>query len=198
MPHQMLINSSPEDRPNHYQVLDIPWTVGTGLELSAQHLKAAYRRALLRHHPDKTQAQSDSVHSREDCKNVKGESTYTVDRLTEAYATLSVPELRAEYDRVLKLLARPMNGTGQGGYQAFHSGLETVDLDDLGYDEEGGVWYKSCRCGDERGYQIRETDLEETSDLGELHVGCRGCSLWLRVLFGVVEGRVEDRDTDRV
>jgi diphthamide biosynthesis protein 4 len=62
-----------------------------------------------------------------------------------------------------------------------------VDLDDLVYDEAEVTWHRSCRCGDDRGFLIRETDLEEASDIGELHVGCKGCSLWLRVLFGVVE-----------
>jgi diphthamide biosynthesis protein 4 len=164
----MLINSSPEDTPNHYQVLDLPWSLDAGSELSAQHLKAAYRRALFRHHPDKIRAQSDFVHDPEDRKNTKGESTYTVDQISEAYATLSVPKLR----------------------------LETIDLDDLGYDEEGEIWFKSCRCGDGRGFQIRGADLEDTSDLGELHVGCRGCSLWLRVLFGVAEESVKARVAD--
>lgn len=196
MPYEMFMNSPSQDLPNHYQVLDLPWTLGTDSELSAQHLKAAYRRALFRHHPDKTRMQSDAVHDQENCKSTKGESTYTIDQISEAYAILSVPKLRSEYDRVLKLLARPTNGTGQEGNDAFRSGLESVDLDDLGYDEAAEVWFKSCRCGDKQGFQIREADLEEASDLGELHVGCRGCSLWLRVLFGVAEESFEDRVTD--
>jgi hypothetical protein len=66
----------------------------------------------------------------------------------------------------------------------------------MNYDEMGETWFKSCRCGDERGFQVREADLEEASDIGELHIGCRGCSLWLKVLFGVVEEKAEGRVTD--
>jgi diphthamide biosynthesis protein 4 len=35
--------------------------------------------------------------------------------------------------------------------------------------------------------EVREEDLEDAGEEGEVVVGCRGCSLWLRVLFGVVE-----------
>ncbi len=183
----MVTNGSLEDTPTHYQVLDLPWNVGAGLDLSAQHLKAAYRRALFRHHPDKNEAQSDSKHDLEVRKKSGKEVIYTIDQVTEAYATLSVQKLRSEYDRVLKLQTPPPKRSGQSDDQKFRSGLEVLDLDDLDYDETGRIWFKSCRCGDERGFQIRETDLEEASDVGELHVGCRGCSLWLKVLFGIAE-----------
>jgi diphthamide biosynthesis protein 4 len=196
MPHQMVTNDSLEDIATHYQVLDLPWNFGVDSDLSAQHLKAAYRRALFQHHPDKTGAQSESKHDLEVGKSPGNKATYTIDQITEAYATLSIPKLRSEYNRVLKLRARPPKDTGQGDDQIFRTGLEIVDLGDLSYDEMGEVWFKSCRCGDERGFQIREADLEEASDIGELHVGCRGCSLWLKVLFGVVEEKAEDQVTD--
>ena len=67
-------------------------------------------------------------------------------------------------------------------------------MEDLEYEEAQGtpVWYRICRCGDDRGFLIREQDLEEAEDDGEICVGCRGCSLWLKVLFAVVEGIPED------
>jgi diphthamide biosynthesis protein 4 len=196
MPHQMVTNDSLEDIATHYQVLDLPWNFGSDSDLSAQHLKAAYRRALFQHHPDKTGAQSNSKHDLAAGQKSGNKAIYTIDQITEAYTTLSIPKLRSDYDRVLKLRARPTKGTGQGDDQIFRSGLEIVDLDDLNYDDMGDVWFKSCRCGDERGFQIQEADLEEASDVGELHVGCRGCSLWLKVLFGVVEEKVEAHGTD--
>lgn len=78
---------------------------------------------------------------------------------------------------------------------------ETVDLDDLVEEEEGGVvgagssssggmsWSRSCRCGLQRGFIVTESQLEEESDAGgrEVLVQCQGCSLWLRVEFGVEE-----------
>lgn len=98
---------------------------------------------------------------------------------------LSVPKKRAQYDIELKLQS---SAEDQGqGKQTFKTGIEIADLDDLGYDEAENVWYKGCRCGDERGFLIREADLEEVADEGELGVGCRGCSLWLKVLFGVAD-----------
>ena len=63
-------------------------------------------------------------------------------------------------------------------------GLETVDLDDLDYDEEGGgAWYRGCRCGSVRGFRVTEEDLEKEVENGDVVVGCVGCSLWLRVTF---------------
>lgn len=72
-----------------------------------------------------------------------------------------------------------------------------MDLEDLSEDgnEDGGVWFRGCRCGDERGFLVTEEDLERgvdaenegkgTTGRGEVVVGCRGCSLWVRVVFAV-------------
>ena len=88
---------------------------------------------------------------------------------------------RAEYDREL---ARTPEVKGTGKVE-FRTGVETVDLDDL---EEGeGVWWRGCRCGDDKGFEVQEEDLEAAIKEGEVSVGCKGCSLWLRVLFGVVD-----------
>jgi curved DNA-binding protein CbpA len=58
-------------------------------------------------------------------------------------------------------------------------------------------WYRSCRCGNPRGYHFTEADLEEAADLGELMVGCADCSLWLRVHFAVLEDDDEgNHDSD--
>lgn len=108
---------------------------------------------------------------------------------------LSDPKERRAYDRGLKaqrllyggILGNGANGNG-GGDKKFKTGVDVVDLDDLEYDEAEGIWYRGCRCGDERGFEVREHDLEEGGGEGEVVVGCRGCSLWLRLLFGVVEG----------
>ena len=87
-------------------------------------------------------------------------------------------------------------------------GVEVVDLADMefapggagkGGDEVGlgdGVYYKGCRCGRERGYEVPVRVLEECVEDGEVVVPCAGCSLWVRVVFAVVEeeeeeGRVE-------
>lgn len=162
----------------HYEVLSLPQSKA----LTPRLVKTAYRRALLQHHPDK----SGSVTP----------SKYSVDQITVAYQTLSVPKLRSEYDRELVLSAKSAPQTQDG--EIFRTGVEVVDLEDLNEEEDSAtgesVWYRSCRCGDERGYLIKEEDLEEASSEGELYAGCMGCSLWLKVLFGVVEEVEKDEE----
>ena len=168
--------------PTHYEVL----ALSSGL-LSSQNdpsiiLKKAYHRALLRNHPDKTtssiltNSNKDTTKSRE----------YSVDQITEAFAVLSSPTRRAGYDNALRL-SRKDGGTEGWEGGKFQTGIENVDLDDLAHDEAQNCWYRSCRCGNERGFLFREEDLEEVSSDGELMVGCLDCSLWLRVYFAVLE-----------
>lgn len=175
--------------PTHYEVLGLPASSSSSGALTPQLLKAAYRRALLLHHPDKEAASHKGRFQRE-----KGVGCFTVDQITEAYSVISTPKLRAEYDRELAL--RPRHGGAGTGQQQdiFRTGVEAVDLDDLEFDDGESLWYRNCRCGDERGFLIREEDLEEAADEGELHVGCRGCSLWLKVLFGVVDEEAQAGD----
>jgi diphthamide biosynthesis protein 4 len=173
--------------PSHYEILGLPKSLGDSSIPSAQQLKAAYRRALLHHHPDKIRKQASITYER-DGEKFDLKQDYTIDQITEAYAILSVPKLRSEYDRALKLRSHSSEDVTQRDLKVFRTGSETIDLDDLAYDEAGEFWYKSCRCGEDLGFSIREADLDEASDIGELHVGCKGCSLWLRILFGVVEG----------
>ena len=151
----------------HYQLLGLQGRQYAST-LSPQEVKAAYRRALLQYHPDK---RSDDV------------PDVTVDDIALAYKTLSEPALRAEYDRWLE--ASKCNAQVKG--QPHHTGLETVDLDDLALDADTSSWSRGCRCGDDRGFLVMESELEKNVDDGELIVGCKGCSLWLRVLFKIEE-----------
>jgi curved DNA-binding protein CbpA len=163
----------------HYEVLGLP----AQTSLTPQLIKAAYRKALLKHHPDKAGVPSSSVNDQHYSK-----SAHSVDKITEAYSVLSSPKSRADYDRELTLQTRSQS---KDESDIFRTGVEVVDLDDLDYDETEGSWYRSCRCGDNRGFLFKEDSLEDAADDGELNVGCRGCSLWLRVLFGVLDGEVE-------
>jgi diphthamide biosynthesis protein 4 len=150
-----------------------------GSRSSVLDIKLAYRRALLRHHPDKSNAS----------KGI-GNHRHTIDEITQAYKTLSDPVTRAEYDRRLNLepyaTATPLTLL-KGSGDAFRSGLETVDLDDLEFDENHAVWYRSCRCGDDRGFAVSEDQLAGEARFGEVIAGCRGCSLWLRIQFEALE-----------
>ncbi|EXJ96075.1 hypothetical protein A1O1_01201 [Capronia coronata CBS 617.96] len=163
----------------HYDVLQLP-RHGDGQRLSKDEVKAAYRRALLLHHPDKVQSGA--------LKHSTGPTTslYSVDEIVVAYEVLADPEKRHAYDRALDQNDRSGLKGADGG-KGTHIGVELYDLEDLVYDEVRNIWSKSCRCGDEQGYTLTETDLERESQHGEIYVGCRGCSLFIKVLFGLVE-----------
>ncbi|KAI9695766.1 MAG: Diphthamide biosynthesis protein 4 [Bogoriella megaspora] len=168
----------------HYTILNLSPTLHTSHTLST--IKSAYRRALLLHHPDKSPSQNSPRHPT---------STPTIDAISLAYRILSNPSTRSEYDRSLTLLNKP-SFTLEQHAEAFRSGLETVDLDDLSYDEGEGVWTRGCRCGQGRGFVVREEELEREAQSGEVVVGCGGCSLWMRVVFeedGDGEGVEEEK-----
>ncbi|PLB39858.1 CSL zinc finger-domain-containing protein [Aspergillus candidus] len=180
----------------HYEILNLAFPTSSSpssTTLTKQQLKTAYHKALLQHHPDKTSSTS----SPSTPTSIPPSSTttnpdrkHTIDAITTAYKTLSDPRQRAEYDTRLRLERNNAQTSGPGGGDAhFHTGLEVVDLEDLRYEETDTetVWYRGCRCGDERGFLVTEEDLEREVEGGEVVVGCRGCSLYLRVLFAVGE-----------
>ncbi|TVY36861.1 Diphthamide biosynthesis protein [Lachnellula subtilissima] len=174
--------------PTHYEILGLPETIRNEFNIPVQTLRGAYRRALLQNHPDKSQLPPKPTLTSQ-------HTVYSIDQISEAFSILSDGKSRAKYDKELKLQNNSANAAGEKGKQAFRTGVETVDLDDLEFDEAQEEWYRSCRCGDERGFLIKETDLEEAAEDGELNVGCKGCSLWLKVLFGVIEEGLEPVDT---
>ena len=182
--------------PNHYGVLDLPDPMLHGsLKLSDSAIKRAYHAALLRHHPDKA---SSDLTALKICQRAGASSRISVDAITEAYRTLSNPQLRAAYDRELRLSpSRPGASLTPGQRAAHHvvgatEGLPVMDLDDLHYDEGTGVWWHTCtRCGSPRGVEVTADDLEDAAGNdkdaadGEVLVGCSGCSLWTRITFQV-------------
>jgi diphthamide biosynthesis protein 4 len=171
--------------PTYYEILDIPPALQNEPTIPVATLRSAYRRALLQNHPDKAQAGTNAQAK---------PTTYTIDQISTAFSQLSNSKLRAQYDRELRLQSRSINGSEQKAGETFRTGVEIVDLDDLNVVEEDGIWYRSCRCGEDRGFLIREQDLEEAAEDGEISVGCKGCSLWLKVLFGVMEDLPDDKD----
>ncbi|KAF2098496.1 hypothetical protein NA57DRAFT_56162 [Rhizodiscina lignyota] len=170
---------------NFYSILALPTPSPSTPPPSSDTLKEAYRRALLRHHPDKSNSSPLKPASAQNTPNQSSPKP-TIDEITLAFRTLSSPSLRAEHDRELRLRKAV---DGADGAEVFHTGLDTVDLDDLEYDDDAELWYRACRCGQERGFVVDEAQLEKAAERGEgeVLVGCRGCSLWLNVLFGVVE-----------
>lgn len=171
---------------NHYRTLGLAQRQYDG-NLTSDDIRRAYRHALLQHHPDKTSEVPGQL-NRGVQTATSTPTGLTVDAITVAYKTLSEPTLKAEYDRALRLSqARDLPGE-QDNDKVYYSGLDIVDLDDLGYDDRTSSWWKACRCGQDRGFVILEDDLERVAQHGELFTGCRGCSLWLKVLFHVDGG----------
>ncbi|QDS67525.1 hypothetical protein FKW77_002311 [Venturia effusa] len=173
--------------PTHYALLNLPHPTATTAPPTQQALKTAYRLALLAHHPDKSSAATIPPTKKPDIP--------TIDAIKMAYNVLSDATLRAEYDRTL-LLSSVTRTVSQAGYKGGYTGSETLDLDDLVFDEGKDVWYLGCRCGEKRGYIVAERDLEREECAGgrEIVVGCGGCSLWIRVGFGVVEQADKEED----
>ena len=174
---------------DHYSILGLSAPHHTQYDSHA--IKAAYRRALLVHHPDKAPSTRRPI-----SEPSLDTSVPTIDDISLAYKILSDAHSRAEYDRTLLLRSR--NNLRKEGKENFHSGLDTVDLDDLEYDEAKSIWARACRCGQERGFVIMEQELEREAETGEVYTGCRGCSLWLRVLFEVdgEDGQTKQGDAD--
>ncbi|KAI1382278.1 hypothetical protein F4677DRAFT_401470 [Hypoxylon crocopeplum] len=212
-------NTSAE--PTLYDILSLTPKHLEGQAGAAQQqkiVKQAYRRALLKHHPDKAGSnaqgtpssssspsspslpnQNSSPSPKEDSKTKTKTKTknpkqtqqprifYTVDQIQHAYAVLSDAKQRAEYTRALRTSSHRHSHS-----QSFQTGVETVDLDDVSFDERTGVYFRPCRCGNARGYAFTEDNLEEFEDDGVLMVECLDCSLWVRVLFAAAAEDDED------
>ena len=167
----------------YYEILALPADL-RACAIPAQTLRTAYRRALLQNHPDKASSKTGGQQSKASGRKA---DVYSIDEIALAFAVLGDAKAKSEYDKSI-LASKGSSGTGKE--EGFRTGVEVVDLDDLVLveDEDGeALWYRGCRCGDERGFEVGEEDLEDAVGEGEVSVGCKGCSLWLRVLFGVLE-----------
>lgn len=153
-----------------YTILGLPITHAQDTTLAPETLKIAYRKALLQHHPDRKSAQQPA-------------NTFTVDQIIEAYETLTNPATRLKYHEAL---SKQSSNSGLAK-STERSAVETFDLEDLEFQEsaQGALWEKSCRCGST--YQVNEKQLEEAASDGEIVVGCRGCSLHIKITFDTVE-----------
>lgn len=179
---------------NHYETLGLAGP-GTGTPpATVEQVKAAYRRALLRFHPDKL-----SVAERSEVSSAFSGSGHaqvprvvTIDEIRRAHEVLSTPSLRREYDRQL-LTASSARRSGAGTASQQTTELELVDLDDMHFDEKDGVYYRACRCGNARGFAVLEDDLADADAapaecaVGEVLLECPDCSHHLRVTFSFLD-----------
>lgn len=161
------------------------------LDLTPEKLKTAYHAALLRNHPDKLPGVVPVVSGTTRTNDTITAPIFSVDEIVGAYQALLKLADRAVHDAGLEntVVGSPHSYSNE---TSVHAGVETYDLDELTFDESASRWYKQCRCGDIRGYVLEEAELEGElegeSELGEIYVGCTGCSLWIKVLFDVEVG----------
>jgi len=144
-------------------------------------LKAAYRRALLSNHPDKVPRQHIAT---DNARVTYSNGRPTVDQIAKAYETLANPISRKEYHETL-LERKHANVLDNTDRTKVNPGLDTFDLEELEYHDSLHAWAKPCRCGGT--YQVKENQLEGAGSDGEVIVGCNGCSLYIKVAFGILD-----------
>jgi diphthamide biosynthesis protein 4 len=172
-------NDTSDTEPTKYKILGLSGRPSS--TVSKRDVKAAYHRTLLLYHPDKRNGSLSAGRP----LNSQNEESYTIDQITEAYNTLFDEATRAAYDKQLEWSKEGSNG--RFTKEILHNGVEVHDLEDLDYDEDKNIWSRGCRCGDPNGYMLTEAELENESSEGEIYVVCKGCSLWIKVLFGTSE-----------
>ncbi|UTC24692.1 molecular chaperone DnaJ [Candidatus Comchoanobacter bicostacola] len=98
------------------QKKDFYETLGVERNATAQQIKAAYRKAAMRHHPDRNAKKSDAE---------RQESERTFKEMSEAYSVLSDERKRAEYDR----FGHTQGGAGAGPFGAGDFG--DININDI-------------------------------------------------------------------
>jgi len=170
-----------------YAILGLPEPAANRPATSAQ-IRVAFRRALLKHHPDKAARLLSEPNGKPASFKAKPASKFSVDSICLARDILLDPARRREYDNTL-LLKNAQTDVDRTLVGLHPTELETLDLDDMNYDGEHASWAKTCRCGNTKAYEVSEEDLEIASSDGgrEVLVGCGGCSLFVRVVFEAID-----------
>jgi diphthamide biosynthesis protein 4 len=164
-----------EEVVDFYHTLSIPPTA------SFADVKAAYRRALLLHHPDKRPV-SRSLHVEESLPSIVrsvSNSTPSVSDIRQAYTILSDPVLRAGFDS--KLRQSTLTSSNSSRVEGSQRPAEVISLDDFESSENAQLYSYKCRCGS--AYQISAIELEQDVHL----MGCQGCSEVIWIGYEVAE-----------
>ncbi|KAG9091578.1 hypothetical protein FRC07_011825 [Ceratobasidium sp. 392] len=153
---------------DYYALLEVPQNA------NIVDIKRSYRIALLKAHPDKHIQQRGQVEST---------SAVAISRLQDAFRTLTDPDRRAAYDRLLKEGKGKVSLASVTQRPAHEVSLDEFELEEVSGD--GGDiacrWSYSCRCGGL--FTIEERELEE----GVRYIGCNGCSEVVWVGYEVVD-----------
>jgi diphthamide biosynthesis protein 4 len=156
----------------YYEVLNV------SPNASINTIKTTYRRLALLYHPDR--AAPDVAINITGDPSTHSESTSTIASTTaqfiaiqRAYATLSDPQLRADYDLFLK----------QQQYVTRSAGiLNDVEVLDMDYDATTEMYTYPCRCGNI--YSCPAEDIESSGETQGCNIilPCSGCSLSICVI----------------
>lgn len=177
-----------DHEPTHFEILSISARSLDGQDPAEQNeiVKKAYRRALLKHHPDK-QAQTST--EKDTSSTASQEQHYTVDQITEAYNVLSDKQRCQKYKRTLRAQTKATFSTSTSTNRRTSRRskpaveVETVDLDDLSWSGKRRLYYHACQgCGKARGFTLREDDIDDEDEEYELTIECSGCDKELRVI----------------
>lgn len=177
-----------DHEPTHFEILSISARSLDGQDPTEQNeiVKKAYRRALLKHHPDK-QAQTSA--EKDASSSASHEQHYTVDQITEAYNVLSDKQKRQKYTRTLRaqtkatFSARTSTNRRASRNSKTAVEVETVDLDALSWSGKRRLYYHACQgCGKARGFTLREDDIDDDDEEYELTIECSGCDKELTVI----------------
>ena len=180
---------------NLYTVLGLssPTSQTLHAAVSEADVRQAVRRALLRSHPDKLSFKSKEKVTR--CQDSD------IDRILLARDVLLNPHTRREHDRSILSSAEIAPATllhlSSGAVATTRDELDTIDLDDMLFDEDSQTYRHSCRCGNLRAFSISEDELGEViensldsksnASTKEVILSCEGCSTIIRVTFAFDE-----------
>lgn len=190
----IMASTDADHAPTHFEILSLSARSLDGQDPTQQSeiIKKAYRRALLKNHPDK-QAQT-AAEGTTDSSTIQTQH-FTVDQITEAYNVLSDGQQRRKYTRTLRQQTQAKSSaSASASTQRTRApksvDVETVDLDDLSWSGKRRLYYHPCQgCGKARGFTLREDDIEDDDEDTELLVECSGCDEELRI---IVPGLVDE------
>ncbi|KAG6364304.1 hypothetical protein INS49_005904 [Diaporthe citri] len=187
---------NPNREPTLFEVLSISPRSLDGQDQASQAkiARQAYRRALLKHHPDrqaqKTDENAAATSDSSSASNEQSSQHFTVDQITEAYTILSDAKKRREYTRTLRSQTKTTSSSSahtktKRRQKSRSSGVDTVVLDDdMKWDGKRRLYYRACDgCGKARGFSLREDEIEEDSEEDfEMILECAGCEQSLSIL----------------
>lgn len=193
-----MAQEKPSREPTLFEVLALSPRSLDGQDPASQAkiARQAYRRALLKHHPDRQAQKTDESAAASSDSSSSGSATesssqhLTVDQITEAYTVLSDAKKRREYTRTLRSQTKTTvsggaNINSKRRRKSKASGADTVVLDDdMSWDGKRRLYYHACDgCGKARGFGLREDEINDDSeDETELVLQCVGCEKSLKVL----------------